>query len=329
MIDYDSKKEYIISQLGDDYIEADGGKELRYQCPFCKEAGKHYDDYKLYVSVDKGVYWCHRCESKGRIIFDKDLTNGSNTDVYKLFDKYLNPEKEDNSEDSDYYIIPKYRPIPNTLSYEYLMKRNISDEDIDYYNIRVSGLKDDKRFFGRVIIPNRVINKYWTDMYNARTYIDDPIRYKNPRSSKRNSIVFNLFRIHENCNRIIINEGAINSIIAGKDSVASFGKYISDEQLNMIISKKPSKIYVSLDTDAREKAEKLCDKLVSLSNSKIYLVKLPEKWDDKEQKMKGLDASDLGRDLYQEYINRAVEYKNRSIYFLENIFSKLGSSATV
>jgi DNA-binding LacI/PurR family transcriptional regulator len=160
-----------------------------------------------------------------------------------------------------------------------------------------------------------IISKFWTDMYNARTFINDPVRYKNPFSSKRNQIVFNLFRIKENCDRIILNEGAINSIIAGPDSVASFGKYISDEQLKMIIDKHPARIYVSLDTDAREKAEKLCNKLLSLSNSEIYLVELPD----------NKDASDLGREGYNYYIDTAKRYTNQSIYLIEKYISQLKS----
>ena len=114
----------------------------------------------------------------------------------------------------------------------------------------------------------------------------------------------------------ITDEGAINSIIAGDDSVATFGKYVSDDQLNMILKKEPEKIYVSLDTDAREQAEKLCSRIVELTSSEVYLVELPE----------GKDASDLGRAQYQYYLNTAKRYKTSSIYFLENFISSLGGN---
>lgn len=128
-----------------------------------------------------------------------------------------------------------------------------------------------------------------------------------------------------NPDRLIINEGPINSIIAGRDSIATYGKFVSDIQLSMILKKKPKSVYVSLDTDARDKAEKLCSRIVSLSDAKVYLVELPEVWDDEKQKMKGLDASDLGKDKYEYYLSIARLYESSSMFFLENLFNEYRS----
>lgn len=308
--------DFVLSQLGEDFIPATD-YELRYQCPFCREQGRKYEDYKLYVNYSKMKYFCQRCEAKGVLKVDELISHGSNTDVYGFLEDFLSQSEKtvDTEEESDYFLIPKTQPVPGTLAWDYLMKRHITPVDISKYGIRVSTLSDDRKFYGRIIIPNKVISNCWTDMYNGRTYIDDPVRYKNPKSSQKNKIVFNLHRIKDNPDRIIINEGALNSIVAGEDSVASFGKYISDEQLLSILEKKPKKIYVSLDTDARDKAEKLCEKIISLSNSEVYLVELPETI-DKDGKPKGLDAADLGREVYESYLDSARLYTNKSIYLI-------------
>lgn len=313
------KLDYIVGLFGDDYIEATGA-EIRYQCPFCRDLGKTYDDYKLYINVNKLVYRCPRCESVGHIDMGENLYKSNSEECSDALTQYLislieEPE-EDEDDLSDYFVIPKSKPIPGTQAWDYIIDRGITPVDISKYDIRVPDLNSPSSMFGRFIIPNRVISNIWTDIYVARSYIGDPVRYKNSKSSKKSKIVFNLHRVPKGVNRLILNEGAINSIIAGDDSVATFGKYVSDDQLSMILKKEPEKIYVSLDTDAREQAEKLCSRIVELTSSEVYLVELPE----------GKDASDLGRAQYQYYLNTAKRYKTSSIYFLENFISSLGGN---
>lgn len=310
--------DYIVSTLGTDYLHGSHG-ELRYNCPFCEAEGDDHNDHKLYVNYIKGKYFCFRCEAKGAIKFDDILMSGSNSEggvatLLEVLDNLGKEEEVAQEEESDFFLIPRTVPIPGTVAWDYIISRGISPVDISYYDIRVASIND-KGFFGRFIIPNVVYNGIWTDMYTARTYVNDKIRYKNPPSSKRNDLVFNLHRIPQNPDRIIINEGQVNSIIAGTDSVATFGKYVSDNQLKMILAKNPKKVYVSLDTDARDKAEKLCERIVSLSDSQceVYLVELPD----------GKDAADLGRVLYQYYLSIATRFTNKSMYFIENLFNKM------
>lgn len=322
-----NRRNFIISMLGEDYIPADKG-EIRYQCPFCKDQGHRYDDYKLYVNTWSGLFWCHRCESKGKIEFDSLLASGSNTDVYGMLEQWMtsiNTNNEAEEEESDYFLIPQGVPIPGTLAWDYLIDRGITPVDMSFYSIRIPGLNDPREMFNRIVIPNRVISNIWTDMYVARTYVDDKIRYRNPSSSKAHDLVFNLHRIPQNPDRIILNEGAINSIIAGTDSVATFGKHVSDPQLMSILAKRPKKVYVSLDTDARELAEELCDKLISYGDCEVYLVELPEITKEDGTK-KGLDASDLGRSNYLELVNSARRYTRKSIFMIEKFIHELGGN---
>lgn len=312
-----NRKRYIIDQLGSDYIDA-GSYEIRYKCPFCKELGKHYDDYKLYVNYKSGFYYCQRCQAKGRITLDLLLDVESNaTSAKEAMRKLLEVLSvgvytDDADDDSEYYLIPKNKPVPNTLAYEYITNRGITPEDIDFYSIRVASIHDPPNYQGRIIIPNRVISHRWTDQYVARDYIGSKVRYLNPRNNKSHQIVFNIHRIPKYIDKLIINEGVINSIIAGTNSVATFGKYVSTTQLSKILSVKPRSIYISLDTDARELALKLCDKIVSISDAKVYLVDLPD----------DLDASDLGKDKYLDIVNSSKEYNSRGIYVIENYLFK-------
>ena len=226
---YDYKKRFIIDQLGDDYLQSGG--ELRYKCPVCKEQGKTYDDYKLYVSIDKGVYWCHRCHSTGHLEYDPLLIEGSySQNSHELIDnliKKANSNDLDKDVDLGLYRIPATEPEPGTLSWNYIMTRKLTPIDISRHHIRVGNLASPNNFRGRFVIPNELTSNLWTDMYVARSFTNSPRRYLNPPLSKSHASVFNLNLIEDNPHYIIINEGVINSIIAGRYSVATFGKYVS------------------------------------------------------------------------------------------------------
>lgn len=323
MIDLEKRKEYIISQLGPDYLEA-GKNELRYQCPNCMDIGKTYSDYKFYVNYGpeykvgkhrrgNGRFFCQRCEFSGKINLDEMFESNSEVIDYLM---NLSVVESDDSEDEEpeLYMIPKQKPVPGTVAYDYIISRGITQEDIDFYDIRVPSLSDNNIFYGRFVIPNIVTSKIFTDMYVARSYLNSPVRYKNPKSSRKNEIVFNLHRIPEGIEELHINEGCINSIIAGTNSVATFGKYVSDTQLSLILAKSPKKIYVALDQDARKQALELCRRIKSRSpDMEVYLVELPPE----------VDASDLGRSKYLELARQARPYVSTAIFQLENFMNSL------
>lgn len=308
---------YIIGVFGEDYsIENENKGEVSYHCPFCPSLGHRNDDKKLYVNVNKLVYQCFRCESKGSLNHEVS-SDFNDVDIGKVFSDYLSDNVQE--EETSYFNIPKTLLIneKDSTGYHYMRDRGFTDEDIELYSMRLSGVGN---LMGRVIIPNEIISKNWTDMYVARSYLDHPNRYKNPSNSRKSKILFNYHRIPDNPEYMILNEGPLNSIIAGKLSVASFGKVLSQDQLEMILSKNPTHLYVSYDTDARKYALQVCDSIKARSDIHVHLVELPEVWDENKQEMKGLDAVDLGRDKYYDIVFNTPEFVNSKIY---NIFSSL------
>lgn len=304
----------IIDNFGDDYVMATN-HNIAYRCPFCESDGDTHTDRKLYVSYSNLKYLCFRCGRAGRVNIDDILCSNSNVcdSILQLIQSTSSNPSQDDEDEDELFFIPKYRPLKGSQAYEYIRSRGISDDDIEFYDIRVPSTKQ-PHLFGRFIVPNQVVGKVFTDMYVARTYIGDSTRYKNSLGAKRNQIVFNLHRIPDNPPCIIINEGAINSIIAGRLSVATYGKFVSDTQLKMILAKNPQSIYVSLDTDARKYAMKVCRRIRELSpRTPVYPVELPD----------NKDASDLGHDLYMKYILDAHQYQDYSTYVIQNYLKSL------
>jgi DNA primase len=300
----------IIEKFGDDYVDhTPGSEEYLYKCPFCEER-KGSPDTKgnMYVNNKKLLYFCHRCGAKGYISDDiKGYTfedTPSDVDMMNTLEDVLG--KNDHQE--FIYEIPSIVPVPGTEAYDYLLRRGFNDFLINYYEVKVGSVFS--RFKNRVIIPNRlkvINNKLYTDMFVARYYREipkDPIsnkdlipKYLNPFGENRSKVVFNLHRI-KNGQPIIISEGCITSISAGLNSVATYGKYVSDYQLNQILSKNPSCIYVGLDPDAYSTAVELCRRIKRRSSVDVYMIRLPD----------GEDANSLGHQKYMYYLGKSRKF---------------------
>lgn len=306
---------FIISKFGSDFIKS--GNEMLYHCPFCPSYGKRNDDRKLYVNSITGQYNCFRCETSGSIVGrDARLARllSDNSNLKSMSDELLEFLGCGDSYSEDvYYQIPSYKVVnyPDTIPYNYLISRGITPDLMDLYSIRAFG--SGKSFSNRVVIPNLVVQNNWTDFYTSRAILDTMRpRYYNLKFSNKKNIVFNIQNIKKYQDEIIVNEGCINSIIAGTNSVAVLGKHASDSQINQISYKNPRVIYISLDFDARKQALDLALKFhKKLPNSEIKLVDLPD----------GEDAASLGKDRYLDILSKSKTlYYASSINSLGNLF---------
>ena len=279
----------IIQKFGNDYIKTNND-EIRYKCPFClKRRGKADEDAKLYANTKSGKFHCFKCGASGYL---NVLPKTSNSNVYGRIINFLYNKSSDNDDEENIFYVPNNKIEKGTLAYEYCLSRNITEEKIDYYDIRL-GVNE---LYGRIVIPNEVYGDtgIWTDMYSSRTFIDQIPKYKNPVGVKKNDIVFNLHRIKENCEKIIIVEGCITAICAGKNAVAIYGCNPTYSQINSILSKKPKSIYCVLDGDtAGSKGNAfLLNELSNRYNGTLYSVKMPF----------NVDASDMGENKFQNFI---------------------------
>jgi len=279
----------ITSKFGSKYIES--GNEIRYDCPFCYERrGKEDKDSKLYVSLENGCFFCFKCGAKGRV-FVKKQEQDIDEKLKNILSQYLDNDFDD-EEDNTFYV-PNIKLQNDSVAYNYCISRGITEDKIKYYDLRL-GINE---LFGRIVIPNQVYTDkgVWTDMYSARSYLNQVPKYKNPSGAKKTNAVFNLHRIKDNAERIIIVEGAITSICAGKDAVAIYGCHPSVEQVSAIINKNPQSIYCVLDGDeAGTKGNKeLLSMLSEHYDGTIYYVAMSN----------GIDACDMGEIKFNEYVN--------------------------
>jgi len=282
-----------------------GTGEFQFDCPFCgKRKGKPDKKGHLYVNPDRmlhgirGWYFCHRCEARGplsRIIKgyagERTKKQLSNWAQFVIELKRARKREVVERESPKVSLPEDYVPVvKGTQAYEYLHARNISDEIIDEYRIGF-GTKnllnvppEERRNFagsGRIIFPDfdqhgEVL--YWV----ARTYKGHKVKYKNPANADARDKVFNLARAIE-YEDVIITEGVISAIAAGRNAVATYGKDVTSKQVSMLSAAGFSKYYVALDGDAlkrerrsvvRPPALKLAETLQARGHE-VWMVVLP------------------------------------------------------
>ena len=263
-----------------------------YHCPFCN----HYKP-KLEINFTENKkghnpWHCWVCGKKGKTI----------KGLFKLLkapsDKFIELSKlvKTGSQVEEVIVqnvveLPKEfkQILDNTdlkarQAYNYLKKRNVTDDDIIKYNI---GYCDFGRYANMVIIPS-----YDKDgslnYFTGRSFEKDPfIKYRNPECS-RDIIPFELFINWDS--PLVLCEGPFDAIAIKRNAIPLLGKNIQSSLLKRIVQSTVKKVYIALDTDAIKQALKHCEYLLN-QGKEVYLVELD-----------GKDPSDLGFSYFTKLI---------------------------
>lgn len=267
-------------------------EQFSVQCPFCPP---HYQDgkFKMGINLEKDVYHCWRCNAKGKAselflrftgINKIDLLNYS----FEKKDHVYDPNRELLKSELVAYDALSNKIIENNLynAKEYLNKRHITDEEIQYYDIRIA--KNNNLFRNRVMIPT--FDKFGNCVYFvARDYVNptNKVKYLNALDTHKAFCVWNLNHAKEG-GIIAITEGVFSGMSADKlrnqldnfTAVSIFGKFISKEQAKMIANAKPKEIIISLDGDVPDKEiKKNLDILKYYYTGLITRIKIPDNKD--------------------------------------------------
>lgn len=185
--------------------------------------------------------------------------------------------------------------------FEYLMKRSITKEDILSYDICYCIQGTAKTSRGVIGINKSIIfiskHKNIPIYWNTRSIEDSPFiksfnSYAVPgKEYSRSQSLFNYDAIYSD--NIVICEGVFNAItishLDGYSGVATFGKEVTDAQLEILTEAKGT-LYLFLDNDANSKIVELGRRILArgISSDRIRLVNNP---------YTGQDANDLGEEV--------------------------------
>lgn len=208
--------------------------------------------------------------------------------------------------------------------FAYLHKRGVTKEQIETHNISYLVEGEVTLMDGRKLTIRNHLIFYTLDIegkpmyWNTRSIDPNPfIKTFNGASGdtehSKSTAVFNLNNAQQT-DKIVITEGVFDAMTVGESGVATFGKKITNSQIELIadaVKKTNIPIYLFLDTDAGEEMLQAVTSLQSKVSSPIYFVFNPT----------GKDANDLGRQATEELIDNAVlaDANGRMRFTLMNI----------
>lgn len=259
--------------------------EIRFCCPYCAKNGRGTDvNFHLYLNKSSGLFFCQRCEARGHTSFflkqnDEEEDFGRDEEgqrkcrVSTLHD-YFKPKAPSKSERPSTASLPDdYIPVmdwPSSSAARYLEDRGIPFELAVQRGIGFGA----QRNRGRIIFPvfdpgNRTKCVFWV----ARSYTnldhDDSCecflckyKYTNAPGVQRRHFIYGLEFCDGN-GECCITEGAISALNSGENAIATFGKHVTDEQLDLM-SERFDRVQVALDPDAYRKSADLMRRLLGM-----------------------------------------------------------------
>jgi len=268
-----------------------------FHCPFCNHRKPKLEINMATNEEGQNPWECWVCQTKGRTI--RSLLRQLKTPRDQAQDilKYLPKGATIEYKQLSIIELPKeYQPLYSAsttsvvanLVKKYLYERGLTDNDFIKYGVGYCTSGDHG---GRVIIPS-YSSSGTLNFYVARTYDGNYFKYKNPEASK--DIIFFENLINWSA-PIILCEGVFDAIAIRRNAIPMLGKSVSNALYKKIITSNVKDVYIALDTDARDRAIQIAEKLYN-QGKRVFLVDLPDK-----------DSSEMGFVAFTKFIQQAEE----------------------
>ena len=250
--------------------------EHLFRCPYC-EHSKH----KFSVNIDKNVYKCWICDTRGRNLkrvvrrfgtfkqrqaWDQLTDEVDLTSFDSIFESTVETKVEQTIDLPKEFISLANTNLPITAkpALKYLKERGITKDDILKWKI---GYCSSGEYENRIIFPSFNKDGY-VNYFVVRTYIDHWKRYLNPPVS--NNVLFNELYVDWN-NDLCIVEGVFDAVVAS-NAIPLLGSSLRDSsKLLQKIIKHDTPIYLAMDPDAKDKEQKIA-KLLMQYDIELYKI---------------------------------------------------------
>lgn len=261
--------------------ETRSGQYIIDRCPYCSK------ELHFYVNRKTQLFDCKKCGVTGSIY---SLLKHLNK-LYLLGDKTVEVEDEIKSirqieseetkkKDEDIKELPeKHMPVGfKIVCDKYLSSRGITKDDCDKYKIGKTKLSF--KYQDYILIPIYDGGKIrgFLGRYGSKTVPEDKLRYKNSIDTDFSCLLYGYDDIVEGETKtVIITEGVFDKISCDKKlrlyedktvrCVCTFGKKISETQINKLLKKKVENIILSYDYDALKEIKRYGIELTKFFNS--------------------------------------------------------------
>lgn len=233
----------------------DGGSDIQVNCPFCILRGRTADTgFKLYISINKDVYHCFRCDSAGRTsrLFPQLASYGT------VFDRTV---VED---DKQLESLPegfRLRELPEGhVARNFIQNRGFTCDELDSKVLYCPEYRKGNLSFGqRILFPIAQFGSYRG--FQARALDNKEPKYIGATSMVKKTILYNFDEAFLQDEELVIVEGFFDCLKVGSTGVAVMGKAVSDEQLRLIRLGRFKRVVVLLDKDAKKEVKETAAKL--------------------------------------------------------------------
>ena len=297
--------DYLVSHFEIEYVS--GGSQIKVsgQCPFC---GEERGDLRLYVNVGTGKGICFHCgQGFGPIGFVKAVESCGKERAARILagddDAYLG--ERDRPDPVTSVVFPEMVPLLESIgACEYLEGRGVTLEMIEHFklmyckrNMRVG----ERGFYtkGRVIIPIHDIKGNPVSWQGRDITGRSSLRYLFPPGFKGAEHLYNAWSVPVGAHYIVISEGVFDVFGWWRAGypwvVGTFGKKISEGQMDLINYLNPRVIYIAWDSDADW-------------NKYEFMEKYSYKYTINFLDMDGKDSDELSPDELKNIVSGAKKY---------------------
>jgi DNA primase len=283
-----------------------GNQEARFICPFCPQRGMGEDRRgHLYINLAKGTYFCHRCNASGNI-HSLNLQLGTNIQLSELSHQAQNnldflAKKITSVKIKD--IKKEFRPLYPLVSeqnsnreaqeaIDYLLSRNLTPAHIKSYSWGL--IKQYPNYVFVPLIMNEELRGWQGRYYKVSTGKKVMKYFTIPGGIGLHEILFN----YDNARffkKTIITEGVFDAIAGGLNTMATFGKTLSNCQKKILATNKFREIIFAYDKDAQKESQKLANQMKLYAEKTGYV-----EWFDE------LGFKDLG-EIHQYYGKEGIK----------------------
>lgn len=297
---------FLAAHFGD--VENYQGTDLRVDCPHCGDNKK-----KMYVNSSTGVYHCWRCNESGTFYkLRKQLPEifvGQPVILNRLVKRERRQTRKIEGMPPQFKKFKQIEPqmLLRHRGYKYISNRGISDSTIFEHEI---GFCSKGRFSKRIMVPvfhNKELVSYLGRDYSGKA--DKRVLYDTRENV--NPVAMYLYNFDEakKYRSILVTEGWVDCLkskqkVVGKGLgvVASFGKNLTTEQIDLLVEGEFDEIIFMWDLDAFDQQLEFASWLSEVS--KVFFTRLGEQ-----------DPGELNEEDFFRYLGEREEYDPNKLYF--------------
>jgi len=240
------------------------------QCPFpaCGDGSNHCG-----ISRESDMFSCWKCGESGHISYlISELEGCSVRKAKQIMEKYPDDSLEIEPEPDHFLgevLLKEFSDKFPEKYLKYLKSRRFNPEElIQKYYLKAAPNFGKYKF--RIIIPIFLNNQIVS--FTAMSVTKSVPKYlhceKNKSKAPINNLLYGIDEVEKSC---ILVEGITDVWRIGSGAVAIFGTNMTDNQIDLLLSKGIDNITILLDSDASNKGKKLAENLSMLFASVSFL----------------------------------------------------------